>query len=323
MEEPQDTHTQERYRLVWFGTIICIVSTILYSCSNIILRELTGMRLDPRWILCVKEIVCVSAVVPVIIVLNLLGKYRWPKWKWVICIIIGGTVCEVVGAQLQLWAYTVVGIIVTIPLIQSANLIVAVIVGAFFLREKIFFRGAVAVGILVVSMICLIFGPMPDQAQELPTPHSTIWLILGGVGACVAGIAYAIYVVLLRYTSENREMPISLIMVIVTGIGVLVFGVQLLAERGFSGFYQGIPPKAWFWVLLTGVANTIGFYFQVLGLRYTVIARAQLIAAAQIVLITIVGILYFGEIANTLVWIGVSLTILGVLVITKPDKTEY
>ena len=303
--------------MIWFGTIICIASMAFYSCSNIILRELTGMRLDPRWILCIKECVCVSCVLPVILVLNLLGRYRWPHWKWVLCIVIGGTICEAVGAQLQLWAYTVVGIIITIPLIQSANLVCAVVIGYIFLREKIFFRGYLAVSILILSMICLVFGPSPDVVE------STTWLIIGGLAAIIAGSAYAIHVVFIRYASESREMPISLIMVIVTGIGVLVFGGPLLAEHGFSGFYEGIPRSAWSLTLASGVANMIGFYFQVLGLRYTILARAQLIAAAQIVIITVVGVLYFGEIANTLVWIGVTLTIIGVLVISKPDEAEY
>jgi len=313
---------RDRAWLVWQGTFFCLISTFFYGFSNIILRGLTGIHLNPNWILFHKELICVGCILPIILTLVLLGKYHWPHWKFVFCITIGAVICEMIGAPLHLWAFKTIGIIASVPLIQASNLIVATVIGFFFLREKLHFRGYVAIAVLTVSMICLVFGPSPTQTEKITLSVSTWLLIAGGIAAIIAGSSYSLHVVFLRYASESRQMPITLIMVIVTGIGAAIFGSLLWHQEGFDGFYRNIPQNAWKWIIVTGLFNTIGFYFQALGLRYTIVARAQLIAAAQIVFITLVGIFYFDEATNMLVWLGVTLTILGVLIISKPMESE-
>jgi drug/metabolite transporter (DMT)-like permease len=300
--------------------VICCLSTLLYSCSNLILRGLTGSRLAPDWILFFKELVCVVSVTPIILLMSFAGKYRRPRWKWILCIVLGGTVCEAVGAELQLWAYNQIGVVITIPLIQTANLIGAAAIGFVCLREILCRRDSIAVGVLILSMFCLVFGPPTEPSPVAREAGLPMRVVLGGIGAVLSGAAYSVHVVFLRYASESREMPISLMMVIVTGIGMIVFGSSLWLRHGIAGFYEGIPASAWKWCFLTGVINTAAFYFQILGLRYTILARAQLIAVGQIALITVVGILYFGEPANALVWGGIALAILGILIIGKPDR---
>jgi drug/metabolite transporter (DMT)-like permease len=81
-----------------------------------------------------------------------------------------------------------------------------------------------------------------------------------------------------------------------------------------------VPDGAWRYVLISGVANMTGFFFQIQGLRMTSAVQASLIAVSQMVLMSLIGYLFFGEMVNTLVMMGLGLTIYGVLMSAKPER---
>jgi len=274
------------------------------------------MHFETSWIVFVKEMVTVLAVTPVILILILSGRYRLPALKWVLYIFTGGILCELIGVRLHVEAFALIGIVISVPLIQSANFVFSSLLGRMFLKEKISRRCLAAMLILIVSMIFLTFGPQ-SALQQL-----TWKLIFVGLGAVVAGLMYSIHIVFLRFTSESKQMPVTLIMVQVTAIGATIFGVEIWYTHGWDGFYRSIPLEAWGWALFSGFTNMIGFCFQILGLRYTIVARAQMISVAQIVFVTILGILYFAEPTNFFVWLGIAMTISGILLVSFPEKGE-
>ena len=106
--------------------------------------------------------------------------------------------------------------------------------------------------------------------------------------------------------------PVTLLMIIVTGVGTLYFGTSVVVTRGFAGF-SDVSPDCWFWIILSGVTNTIGFFFQVQGLLLASAAKVSLISAFQIVIFAFLGMLFFGEMMNTCIAIGIVLAIVGVL----------
>ena len=106
--------------------------------------------------------------------------------------------------------------------------------------------------------------------------------------------------------------PVTLVMIIVTGVGTLYFGTSVVVTRGFVGFVD-VPSDCWFWIILSGVTNTIGFFFQVQGLLLASAAKVSLISAFQIVIFAFLGMLFFGEMMNTYIAIGIVLAIVGVL----------
>ncbi len=106
--------------------------------------------------------------------------------------------------------------------------------------------------------------------------------------------------------------PITLLMITVTGVGTLYFGTSIAITRGPGGFVD-VPTVCWPWILVAGLANVTGFFFQVQGLVLASAAKVALIAAFQIVIFAFLGILFFGETMNPLIAIGVVLAIVGVL----------
>ncbi|MGL6196427.1 MAG: EamA family transporter, partial [Thermoguttaceae bacterium] len=113
--------------------------------------------------------------------------------------------------------------------------------------------------------------------------------------------------------------PITLIMIIVTGVGVVAFGGKILATRGFHGLFIAPEPWWWYWVLLAGILNLMGFFFQVQGLLLASAAKMSLISASQIVILAVVGVLFFKEPMSILILIGVVLTITGVIFASKEN----
>ncbi len=106
--------------------------------------------------------------------------------------------------------------------------------------------------------------------------------------------------------------PITLLMITVTGVGTLYFGASITITRGLHGFID-VPPECWPWILVAGLSNVTGFFFQVQGLVLASAAKVSLIAAFQIVIFAFLGILFFGESMNPFIAVGVVLAIIGVL----------
>ena len=324
-------------RTLRMGVLFCLTATVFYSFSTVCFKELLAVGQDYRWILFMKEMTCVVCIMPVIIYWAIRRRYHWPTLKWVIIILIGGFVCEYIGARLHFWAVGMIGLIVTIPLIQTANLTCSAGIGRLFLGERIGIYCRIAMVVMLVAMCCLVFGTVEQDKTEksVGTPVAEVQantsfpivgdsLLLCGIGAVVAGMAYAVYIVMLRYTSKSRQMPITLIAVNVTGVGAVIFGMEFLRahEYQIAAFWENVPPRVWLLTTVVGLLNMVGFLFQIIGLRYTVVARAQMISVAQICVCTLFGVFVFRENTNLMIWLGVALTVLGIYIVSTPDKKE-
>jgi drug/metabolite transporter (DMT)-like permease len=312
-------------RAVRKGILLCLASTCLYSFSNVCLRQLGEVGVDYRWSIFIKECVCIGTLTPLILYWVIRRRYQWPALKWVVYILFGGFCCQYVGARLHLHAFAVIGLLVSVPLVQASTMIFSAGIGRGFIGERISGRSFFAMAVMLVAMICLIFGPSQPASLE----HSTKTLaesslLLAGLGTILAGMAYAIHVVCIRMARKGRQMPITFIAVQVTAIGAVIFGFEFLRDNDFqiSIFWENIPASTWFYVLASGVLNMAGFVLQIAGLRYTLVARAQMISLAQIVIGTLFGVFFFGEMTNLMIWLGVLLTVLGIIIVSTPGKRE-
>ena len=306
------------------GVLFCLIAALLYSCANICYKELGLLNIDVRWTLCIKEMICVTCVSSAILYLAVRRRYVWPKWRWVAFLFIGGFLCEYIGARLHLWTIGTIGLVVSIPLIQASNMVCSAGIGHAFLGERVGKRCRVAMVVMLLAIGCLFFGPHHHDVGRLTQQLGGNALFLGVIGAVVAGVAYAIYIVFLRRSSNSRQMPISFIAAEVTGIGAMIFGFEILRDHGFqiSAFWQDVPPRAWLLVGVAGLMNMVGFLFQITGLRYTVVVRAQMISVSQIVIGTMFGVLIYSETTNAMIWLGVTLAVLGIVIVSTPNKKE-
>ena len=305
------------------GILLCLAGTCLYSFSNVCLRQL-GIDTDQRWTIFMKECVTVGCLTPLIFYWAVRRQYQWPALKWVACITIGGLICESIGARLHLHAFAVIGLLVSVPLVQAATMIFSAGVGRGFLGERISGRCLIAMLIMLAAMSLLVFGPSKPVTEHTTPSHDSTTLLLAGLGTVLAGLAYSVHVVCIRMARQNRGMQITFIAVQVTGIGAMIFGFEFLRDNGWqiSAFWEDVPANTWWLILASGLLNLAGFLFQIAGLRYTMVARAQMIAVAQIVIGTLFGVFFFHELTNAMIWLGVILTVAGIFIVSTPGKTE-
>jgi len=337
----------------WAGTIFVFLSTFFYGISNVTIRYLTEYDVDPDWILFYKESVGLSLLMPWLVVRWYQGRFQYNSRRVALYIFIAAILCQLVGARLQVLGYAVVGLIIAVPLIQSSVLLGVAILGYYLFGDPLSRRRKTALAILLTAVVLLSVGKeftVGGQSHGKETVSTGLFLLVA-LGAIVAGLAYAIYVVIMRYairqhwkddnsawlsfsfsqwvghdyTKQSGQrlyspFPVTLSMSIVLAVGIAIFGSFLYGKHGIAGFYD-VPQVAWYGVLISGVANMTGFFFQIQGLRLTSAVQASLIAISQMLILSLIGYLFFHETINMLVMIGLGLTVYGVFMSAKPERS--
>ena len=351
---PVKTVNSER----WTGTIFAFLSTLLYGVSNVAVRyladtELVGVEIEHTWILLYKEFISLVILLPWLFFRWMQGRFQYCSKRLILYIIIAAVICQFFGSQLQVLGYAVIGLIVAVPLIQASTLLGVAVLGYFVFGDALSRRRKYAITILIIAVTILSIGKELTQGEA--TAGSTVnpgTFLLVAAGAVVAGIAYAIYIIMLRYAirkfwnDENSArlsfsfqcwighdyvkcpgkrfyapFPVTLAMAIILAVGVVIFGSLLYGKHGITGFYN-VPPVAWYGILISGICNLTGFFFQVQGLRMTSAVQASIISISQMLLLSLVGYLFFHEAVNVIVMIGLGLTIYGIVISAKPESSH-
>jgi len=350
---PSRTPDTER----WTGTVFSFLSTFFYAASNVAVRYLTDYdEIDHNWMLFYKETFGLVILLPWLLFRWRQGRFRYTSRRLAFYVFLAAIICEFVGARLQVLGYAVIGLIIAVPLIQSSTLLGVALLGHFVLGDSLSRRRKLAITILIVAVTLLSIGKemtVAGQPLAKETVNAGVFLLVAA-GAVVAGIAYSVYILTLRsvirkhwadgnstrlsfrfrhWIGHDHEkqpgerfyspFPITLAMSIVLAVGSLIFGALIYHKSGVAGFYSVPPiayPTAWYCILISGVCNVTGFFFQVQGLRMTSAVQASLITVSQIVLLSVIGFFFFHEAINTLVLLGLGLTVSGLFMSAKPES---
>jgi drug/metabolite transporter (DMT)-like permease len=334
----------------WTGTIFTFLSTFFYAISNIAIRYLTKEEVPHDWILFFKEAIGFLILLPWLFLRFGQGRFQYTSKRLVFYVFIAAVVCQLIGARLHVLGFAVIGLIITVPLIQSSTLLGVAVLGHFMLGDSLSRWRKIAIAILIVAITILSIGKGMTADPSVEHNISAGFFLLVAAGTIVAGLAYAIYVVMLRYIirqhweDENSAwlsfkfrrwighdfvkqpgkrlyspFPVTLIMAVVFLTGIAIFGTLLYGNHGIAGFYN-VPEIAWKCILISGICNALGFFFQIQGLRMTSAVQASLISVSQMILLSLIGYLFFAEVVNTVVLIGLGLTVYGVFISARPEK---
>ena len=343
-----DSLSRER----WAGTVLILLATSFYSVSNVVLRMLTDKGVDIDWFLCSKETIGVVCLTPWILFRFFQGRYRLVSKRLLVYIIVASVFCQFIGARLHMVAFSVLGLVIAVPIVQASTMLGTAYLGQYVLGDPLSRRRKIAMSILITAVVLLSLGKEWAVTQSEGPQVSSGYFLLIAAGTIVAGAAYSIYIIILRYAGRRfwgaedsvwasfrfsqwvgydfsdhppqrhySPVPVTLTMLIVLCVGIITFGSCLFLRRGLDGF-TNVPPIAWKLIPITGLCNMVGFFFQVQGLRLTSAVQASLIAVSQILVLSLIGMILFGEPTTPLVWIGLSLTACGVVLSAKPEKEE-
>ena len=307
------------------GLFLAISSALFYVGSLSLVRAMTDYPDVSRdWTLAIKELATVLCSGGFILIQTLRGKYRFPKASVVWTLIGAGLFCEALGARAHLATYAMIGLALATPAVQALQLILSSLIGAFWLKERVTTARFVALALLLGATALLCGGSLAFQTEEIAGVPMR-WG-LGFVLAFCTALGYALQLAMMRRVlrdkapdvaetsvSDRDYAPTSLAMLTVCGVGVLVFGGFLTAERGLSGWTEA-PWKCWLIVIGAGVLNMLGFVFQIESLRRLFVLKQTLIASAQTVVLTLVGVFCFNESMSLTTGIGVALVAAGAIV---------
>jgi drug/metabolite transporter (DMT)-like permease len=343
----------------WTGTMFAFLSTCCYATSNVVVRYLTSQDVDQDWILFFKETIGFSVLIPWLLFRLGQGRFRYTSKRLIFTIVIAAVFCQLIGARLHVLGFAIVGLIIAVPLVQSSTLLGVALIGRFFFGDSLSRRRKIAIAILIVAITILSLGKGLTGAEQRSgqSDVSTYYFLLVTVGTIVAGAAYAVYITMLRHAVRQywkddnstrlsfkfrhwigydhveqpaerfySPFPVTFAMSIVLVVGMVVFGTFLCGKHGITGFYTvpcnaSIPAHAvWHCILISGISNVIGFFFQIQGLRMTSAVQASLIAVTQMILLSLIGYLFFHEPTNAVMVFGLGLTIYGVFMSATPEK---
>ncbi len=136
----------------------------------------------------------------------------------------------------------------------------------------------------------------------------------------ITGLAYANYLVTLKYASHKLTLPDFVILMAWVSLFMALFlgGATIIEERGF------FPPDSYalFILILLGlIPQTIGWWSISAGLAKANASRAGLILLLQPVLATIWGFILFDESLTPIQILGAALTLLAIYIGSVPrDK---
>jgi DME family drug/metabolite transporter len=326
------------------GTAYCILSALCYTAANTCLRKLAD-EADKPWTICIKEAVTVVVIGPWLLVQAYRGRRVLPSLRILLLLALTGLAVQLAGNLPMQWAYDVVGIAITIAAVFGVMLVSSAVMGFVFLSERVSRRSVAAIALLIGSIVLLSLGEVvsaasnrkdahsaaassPDDAPSAPGSASTghdipgsqaaLWGLLGVAAGCLTGLMFAALSTVVRFTATAR-VPVTTIVFVVTGMGVLSMGSLSIARLGTSGLIQTDPGQL-LWMLASGAFNLVAFLSITKGLQLTTVVRANVLNASQVAMAAVAGVWLFDESGNVWVVLGIALTISGIILIGQPAR---
>ncbi len=302
----------------WQGATCCMLSAVFYTGANICLRQLAEIEADPAWVVCLKETTAVVVLGPWLLWQYLRGSRPACHPRILLMLFAAAIAVQLVGNLGVQWAYGIVGLVVSLPMIFGAILIGSVIMGTLLFKEILGRRSIVAIAAVAVSIVLLSVGATTQNGVTTDSAG----LLLTSLAIAAAGLGGTVYAVMgavLRYAA-NARISVPGIVVIVTGTGTLTLGTVCLIRLGPTELLA-TDRTMLAWVIASGLCNMVAFSLITKGIQLTTLAHANVLNASQVALGALAGVLLFHEPYNTWVLGGLFLTILGIGMFGDPRET--
>ena len=304
-----------------FGICCCVFSAVSYTAVNICLRFMST-QCDKTWVIFVKELVTVVVVGPWFLGQLCRGRKVFHDWRLPLALSVMGLLTQWAGNLPCLWALSIVGLSVTVPIAMGVNLATSAMLGRFLLRERITAMSVFAIVLMCVSVLLLSLGAQSVNESIIASGNATptYILVLAVAGAVMAGTVYALLAVTIRRTVTGSTPPYVVVFWI-TAMGAVTLGPWSLFQNGFA-MVAAIPIRDHMVMILIGILNLIGFFAITKGLELTTVAHANVLSASQVAMGVLAGMLFFAEPAGSWLLVGVSLAIAAIIMIRPACEEE-
>ena len=302
------------------GAIFCLIAALSYTATNICMRRLTALHCDPFWVVFNKEVLTSLCIAPWVVWQVYRGRSRLPSRRTLWAILAIGLLVQLAGNVGVQWALGIVGLAVTIPAIFGLMILGGAVLGRFWLGERISARSAVAMTVLLASIVLLGFGAPAVGASVAGdgVRPALSWIVLAVGASCLAGAIYALLCTFIRHAVTQTTTPTAIGM-LVPLTAVISLGPICVYRLGVSGILDTSLEQLLFMVA-AGLCNTIGFLGLIHGLKRTSVVHANVVTASQVAMASVAGMVLFGESFSAWILTGIVLTIFGIVWIDRPAE---
>jgi drug/metabolite transporter (DMT)-like permease len=300
----------------FFGTVCGLTAALVYTCANAFLRAVHDC--DPVWVSAIRAVPTVAVMGPVITVMYLRGQRVAPPLPVMAGIAAGGLVGQLGGNISFQWALGEIGVALAVPLTLGGMIVAAAVLGRVFLGEPVTPRAAFALSLLLLAIAVLSLGA-GDARRSVAASSASVWRLAAGVGAAaLAGVAYSVLNVVLRYyTTRGAPLPSTLFIVALSGSLTLVSLAWL--RIGLSGIAATTPHQLAL-MLGAGICNTVAFAALTKSLQLTSVVYVNALNATQATMAALAGVLIFREALSPWLALGIALTIAGLMCLARAHR---
>ena len=311
------------------GAFFGVASAVLYTLANIALRHCVGI--DPFLVSAVKAAPTVLVLGPFLGWMLARGEAVATSGRMVPRFIAAALIGQFVGNAAFQGALGMIGLAATVPITLGTMIIGAAVLGRVILHEPVRVRTAVAMVVLIASVIVLSLpdlkgsvGPESNQSltsetgQSSETDASRLWL--GSFLAAASGAAYALFGVMMRQ-SLTGGLSAPLTMFISGAVGTISLWSMTLFRLGPETLSL-VPSNDWATMFAAGCLNFTAFVALSASLKSLPVVAVNLINASQVAMAAAAGIILFAEPVTSSLVLGIALTFvgLGILAGRRPQR---
>ena len=195
-------------------------------------------------------------------------------------------------------------ILQTQGLVTTSTINSGVITGFYIVLTPLFSRLILKKEILRRTFFACILG----FAGIILLSYSDGPFVIGNIITLACAASYALHIVFVQRNLKNNNI------------------FQLMFVQSVIGFFLSIPfldfeitnlniDQIKYLVFLGGVVNFGAFYLQLFGQRIVEASNAALILSLEAVFATFLGIIYVGEILQTINWVGIVFTFISIYIV--------
>lgn len=300
-----------------FGTCCGLLAALGYTAANICLRAVA--HADPVWVSAVKSVPTVVLSIPLLILHARRGETVWPRRRGLLSLIVAALAGQLIGNVVFQWSLGIVGLALAVPVCLIAQIAGSALLGRLFLQESITPRMALGVLMLVTASSIFSFGAEDaylSVTQALWTEAMPRWELALSVGAIgLSGLSYAWLGLVIR-RGVTGSVPIASILFVVCVAGLISLGAISFWRIGWHGMKQTALADLGM-MIAAGLCNFFAFYSLTKALQLTSLLYVNALGATQAMLAAIAGVALFHEASSTSLEIGVALSVVGILLMSR------
>ncbi|MDV6034376.1 MAG: DMT family transporter [Phycisphaera sp. RhM] len=334
-------------RILWQGPVCGVASAVLYTLTNIALRNCVDV--DAYLVSAVKAAPTVVVLGPLVGWLSMRPAPKRPSpkrpapkrpapnrtsanrtspanpsrsaFRRLPQFILASFLAQFFGNAAFQKALERIGLAASVPITLGVLIVGGAILGAVLLKEPVGRRKVIAMMTLIVAIVvlCLPDRPVNEPLNEsLSANAEPIDLVVGSLWAAVSGLAYAFFGVTMRQTLQTG-IPARNLMLISGVTGSVALWAFCFATLGPAAILS-TSPSQWTLMVTAGCLNFSAFVAITTALRLLPVVAVNLINASQVAMAGVAGVILFDEPITTRLAVGIALTFVGLIILARRTR---